>query len=807
MLHQESESSGGRPRHTYWRGFIRISDRGKSVAQCMKCRSLIKNTAVARMSAHRKKCPIDMDDSMGAYEGQWDEQANTQNSQPVKSKKVANKDLNESESTKALGGGRPNHKFWCGYTKVSLNGRTSARCIKCKNLFRNTSSSRMGAHLQKCQLNLYQTICANGDHHLSQEPIIDNEQSLADTKSDLNVMRTFESPHEIDGDDTTGDRNKLKHRYWDGFTRIYENGKTVAQCCKCEQFIRNTAYVRLKAHRKKCQDGGDVSMNEDENKPLESAETEDFHNILSASSSSSSPPEPAIFFDIDKFTSSPLKTEKLTKAEKTKLDTLLAKFFIASSVPFAAIDSKFFKDFCGELQASYIPPSKSHLVGPLLEKLHKEQMDNNATFMHTISSAVLLIDEWKIQGGDITNITVLLHNWGHRVHLESFDISDCDTTLPSVLDETIRRCKDQVNETYKVDIFAVVINTECNNEPLVLNSDLMQSTCNAKIGELLVKDIIKKYCGISTDNRINQPCVPRHNKNKGVGTLDNLYSILSEFKRPHLEKKLCYLGGTKAKLPCDTARSSERDCLSWFRENLSRMKEIAAEVDNQRVSIVKTEINQLLHNDNFIQSVVNLHDLINPVAVLLKNCKKSINSIADASEEWLDLLADASKELHDIASKRCEESNVFNKYALSANFLHPLYRGAQLSREQMTVVENFMHERLDRDGLLSFAEYKKSTGIFELLTAKTTQPDIFWNMAKNQHSSLASFALKILMIPASTAQIKHIVSNASCDLRNQFNSERSKKLLEVYLSLKLNDQCGEIYSNIDGGTDSSDDSL
>lgn len=167
MLHQESESSGGRPRHTYWRGFIRISDRGKSVAQCMKCRSLIKNTAVARMSAHRyvvfgqpyvtlladsmmfyrKKCPIDMDDSMGAYEGQWDEQANTQNSQPVKSKKVANKDLNESESTKTLGGGRPNHKFWCGYTKVSLNGRTSARCIKCKNLFRNTSSSRMGAHL------------------------------------------------------------------------------------------------------------------------------------------------------------------------------------------------------------------------------------------------------------------------------------------------------------------------------------------------------------------------------------------------------------------------------------------------------------------------------------------------------------------------------------------------------------------------------------------------------------------------------------------------------------------------------------
>lgn len=102
---------------------------------------------------------------------------------------------------------------------------------------------------QKCQLNLYQTICADGDHHLSQEPIIDNEQSLADTKSDLNVMRTFESPHEIDGDDTTGDRNKLKHRYWDGFTRIYENGKTVAQCCKCEQFIRNTAYVRLKAHR------------------------------------------------------------------------------------------------------------------------------------------------------------------------------------------------------------------------------------------------------------------------------------------------------------------------------------------------------------------------------------------------------------------------------------------------------------------------------------------------------------------------------------------------------------------------------
>ncbi|XP_073820000.1 uncharacterized protein [Musca autumnalis] len=803
-----SRGAGGRPSHTHWHGFIRISDRGKSVAQCMKCRNLIKNTASARMAAHRQKCPLDTDHpTISTNDAQVTQQqvdilqisppAIPQNTY-IKSESL--------ESPRGVGGGRPNHKYWHGFTKISENGRTAAQCIKCKNLLRNTSSARMGAHRLKCKIDMDPTTNTDNDehrqtldddHHISQE-----HEDNTDYQPELKIKRLVESPREFDEDDTAGS-GRTKHKHWHGFRRLYEKGKTIAQCIQCRQFVRNTAIVRMKAHRRRCPIDGYEAMNEDDEQQQEKVEIEDDsqRNLLASSPfsvRSSTPPEPAIFFDIDSFASRSHKNEMFSKTDKSKLDTLLAKFMITCNVPFAAVGNKFLNDFCGQLQPSYTPPSKNYLMGPLLEKLHKEQMDNNATFLHTISCAVLLIDEWNNTSIDSTNITALLHNWGHRIFLESQDIPN-DKTLSNTIEEIVKRSKHLTQENYKVDIFAVVTNTECNNETVQLQSDLIHIMCNAQTGNLLVKDIINKYGG-----GVEGSCLPWQNvDHEDGGVLDKVYTIFNEFKKPILEKKLCSLGGTTPKLPCGTQWCSERDTLSWFNENLIRMKQISLEKDNQGKPLVKSEVIDLLKNEKFIKSITSLHDLLNPVAVLMKNCKKSIYSIADATEEWLDLLADASEELHEIASRRCEKSNVFNKYALSANLLHPLYRGAQLSAEQMTLVEKFLHEKLDKNGQLSFADYKKAKGIFSVLFEKTTQPDLFWNMAQKQHSSLASFALKILMIPASTAQLKDIVSDWSHVSSGLRNSERSKKLLEVYLSLKLNEQ-SEIYRHFDGN-DSSDE--
>lgn len=44
---------GGRPNHSHWHGFLKLMEKGKNVAQCIKCKQFIRNTAVARMQAHR----------------------------------------------------------------------------------------------------------------------------------------------------------------------------------------------------------------------------------------------------------------------------------------------------------------------------------------------------------------------------------------------------------------------------------------------------------------------------------------------------------------------------------------------------------------------------------------------------------------------------------------------------------------------------------------------------------------------------------------------------------------------------------
>lgn len=44
---------GGQPNHSHWHGFTKKSERGRNEAQYIKCKLFIRNTAVARMEAHR----------------------------------------------------------------------------------------------------------------------------------------------------------------------------------------------------------------------------------------------------------------------------------------------------------------------------------------------------------------------------------------------------------------------------------------------------------------------------------------------------------------------------------------------------------------------------------------------------------------------------------------------------------------------------------------------------------------------------------------------------------------------------------
>lgn len=133
-----------------------------------------------------------------------------------------------------------------------------------------------------------------------------------------------------------------------------------------------------------------------------------------------------------------------------------------------------------------------------------------------------------------------------------------------------------------------------------------------------------------------------------------------------------------------------------------------------------------------------------------------------------------------------------NQYALTANYLHPVYRGRNMDGNQLDVVDQFLLDSLESNGLDSLQQFKLNEGIFETLRVKQIiKPRTFWNLTERRHKELASLANKLLKIPASSAQLERLFSNwghIHSLRRNRLHSTTSQKLLHTYYSLKLNDE-------------------
>lgn len=187
-----------------------------------------------------------------------------------------------------------------------------------------------------------------------------------------------------------------------------------------------------------------------------------------------------------------------------------------------------------------------------------------------------------------------------------------------------------------------------------------------------------------------------------------------------------------------------------------------------------------------------MKSFLDPVAKLINVCQQSNSSAADAAEAWLQLLNEAPGDLKSHVVYRIKKSKVFNQVTLSANYFHPVYRGAKLSDEQNRMVTDYIIDSLDATGMESARIFEKNEGVFGILNQKgITSPKTYWFYASQRgHTALASFASKLLKIPASTAQLERLFSQWSFvhnDVRNRLSVERSKKLINIYFTLRAAD--------------------
>lgn len=185
--------------------------------------------------------------------------------------------------------------------------------------------------------------------------------------------------------------------------------------------------------------------------------------------------------------------------------------------------------------------------------------------------------------------------------------------------------------------------------------------------------------------------------------------------------------------------------------------------------------------------------MLNPVAELTNFCQKSTSSAADAAEIWLELHGNGPSGLREFVEYRLKKSNILNTVTMTANYFHPVYRGRRLSQEQQKQVKSYIFEKLDSNELESCRKYTKDEGTFAALKRKKiTSPITFWHYAADLgHDGLAAFAMKYLKIPASTAQLERLFSNWSYihnKIRNRLVDETSKKLVNVYFTLRSTDE-------------------
>lgn len=216
-------------------------------------------------------------------------------------------------------------------------------------------------------------------------------------------------------------------------------------------------------------------------------------------------------------------------------------------------------------------------------------------------------------------------------------------------------------------------------------------------------------------------------------------------------------GGHKPVLSCATRWTSQRGAAESMIKNLSAMKTVTAACDaeaelDKDAMKPKRKVASLLFNEGFSASVRKLLTILNPVAELTNFCQQSTTSSADAAEKWLELLTDGIEDLQPFLIYRVKKSNVLNTVTMTANYLHPIYRGKRLSQDQLTEVNTYLLDKLDTDQLESLRKFTENEDIFANLGSKKgLLPITFWHFASELgHRKLAEFAKDYLKIPAST---------------------------------------------------------
>nr|XP_022909870.1 uncharacterized protein LOC111420999 isoform X1 [Onthophagus taurus] len=462
--------------------------------------------------------------------------------------------------------------------------------------------------------------------------------------------------------------------------------------------------------------------------------------------------------------------DTISVKEEDSITQAIAEFFFACNIPFNVIESKYFDNLIKKLRPAYAKrkPGRKTLSSTLLDSVYNNLITE--TKFGIDQETVVLIDGWKNTSSNSKIITCTLQTvGGQRAFLNAWDLTGEAETAQKLV-HIINEAIDLAKRTYHSQIYAIISD---NASAMVrmgkdMNHCLWHSTCNSHTANLLAKDVQDKEC------------------------TNSVTTVLKEFKQADNERAITEKGGTKIKLPCETRWCSYQKSYKCLLDNLRIMRVIAAETDST-CKRIKSKVVSLLFDEDFIDKVRNQLSLYEPICQLINNCQSQDASIADAVHFWLELtLPDNFKDKYS-AALAARKKMALNVYALTAYYLHPVYENKKLNSEHLREIHAFLFKILSAQGCEEWDNYERNVGIFPQIKEKNiTKPLLFWRMAEMENKELPQVALKLLKMPASSGEIERVFSNwgyIHSSIRNRLGFEKSKKLVYIYYTLKIKDNC------------------
>lgn len=459
----------------------------------------------------------------------------------------------------------------------------------------------------------------------------------------------------------------------------------------------------------------------------------------------------------------------VSQKEQEQITESLTNLIFGCSLPLRIVESQHFRNFIKQIRPGFYEkiPNRKTLSTTLLDQAYDKVITKSIRTIRNDST--ILIDGWKNSSNNTKTIVCMLHNAdGGQAFLNAWDVSSESETAEKLAD-IIYEAIDISKNLYNTNTYAVVSDNASVMMKMgrLVAHTVWHTTCNSHTANLLAKDIVDKIL------------------------TDNVVLILKEFKQTHLEKALVSRGGKRIKLPCDTRWCSYQNAYKSLINNLQHMRMIVADMTSTNRH-VKSSISKLLFDENFIQNVKENIEFFNPVCVLINKCQEKNCSLADATGMWLNLKIPEKFEYKYGECFNMRKKMALNIYALAAYYIHPYYDNSKLSKSDLDEINNFLFKNLNCEGIEDWDAFKNRGKFFKDLFEKgKMDPLVFWNMADMKHPNLAKLAKKLLLIPASTAQIERVFSSwafVHTSARNRLTFDRSKKLLHIYYSLRIEDK-------------------